>query len=198
MIAYLRGKVKYIYSRSVVLDVGGVGYEVFCSKNVLQSVAIGQEAELLVSTEVREDAIQLFGFKTAVEKQAFSLLKGVKGVGPSTALTIISTIESKELFKHIASNNISSLSSLKGIGRKRAERIIVELRDKVKELSEGAVLASPSLTFNSVADDAVNTLLALGFSRKEAVSAVEAALKARKEGDTSDVGEIAREALRYV
>ncbi len=199
MICALTGKVVDIFGTFVALDVGGVAYEVIASSACVSRLSLEMTATVVVYTEVKEDAIRLYGFADKLEKQAFLLLTKVKGIGPKTASDIISKADKRELLKHIAASDLAGLQSL-GIGRKTAERILVELRDKVGEYALEAQferLGVERMSVN-VARDAIDALAALGFSRAEAERAITAAEKSGAVLPTSNAGEMVREALRYV
>lgn len=201
MIAHLRGKVLEMAGSTATLEAAGVGYEISCSAACFERLQEGSEAAVVVYTEVREDAIRLFGFNDRLEKQVFSLLLRVKGIGAKLALTLISSLDKRELLKLIAAGDATSLQSVKGIGRKTAERILLELRDRVAEVvqeaqSERGAMPAPSQTGGSSWLDATEALVALGFSRAEAERAVR---EVRQAGSgLQDAGQIVKDALKYV
>jgi Holliday junction DNA helicase RuvA len=180
MIGSLRGKILELEGRNLIVEVGGVGYEVEVTNS--HSKVVGEEVFLFIHTEMRQDALLLFGFDSLLERNTFRLLLRVNGVGTRTALDILSSTEPKALLQTIASGDVTALTRLKGIGKKTAERLVLELREKVLEHQ------SP---VSSAVSDAVLALLSLGIPRKEAEKAVEQA-----KGE--DVSEIVREALRYI
>lgn len=198
MIASLSGKISDISGNFVVVDVGGVGYEVFCSYNAVQKLQLGADHSLVIYTDVKEDSINLYGFEDKQEKQVFLLLLKVKGVGAKTASQIISRANKLDLLRAIGNNDLTKLQAVKGIGKKMAERIIVELRDQVSEFvmettADGHVNI---MEITGPYDDAIRVLQALGFSKKEAEMSVG---KVRNTGGVKeDSGEIVKEALRYV
>lgn len=201
MIAHLRGKVLDMAGSMVTLEAAGVGYELCCSAACFERLQEGVEAALVVYTEVREDAIRLFGFNDRLEKQVFSLLLRVKGIGAKLAMTLISSLDKRELLKLIAAGDATSLQSVKGIGRKTAERILLELRDRVAEVVQEAQSERGATTVTSPSGgawmDATEALVALGFSRAEAERAVR---EVRQAGGTAmqDAGQIVKDALKYV
>lgn len=184
---------------TVLIDVAGVGYELHCSGACIASLEEGKETTLVVYTEVREDLIRLHGFVDLLEKQVFLMLTKVNGVGARTASDVLSQIDRRDLLRAIGAGDVSRLQSLRGVGKKTAERLVVELRDSVGKLSG----ISPSLSssverdFGGPVGDAVQALVALGFSKKDAeraVSQVETgALKKALES-----GALVAEALRFV
>src|SRR3954469_2844667 len=135
MIGHLRGKVYDKRPNQVVVDVNGVGYEVLIPLSTFYALAeLHQEVNLLIHTHVREDALALYGFLTAREKQLFELLLSASGVGPVLALKILSGMSVEELLPAIRSGDLARLTTIPGVGRKTAERIVVELRDKMAGL----------------------------------------------------------------
>ena len=199
MIGRIRGKVESIGIGTVLIDVSGVGYELHCSASCLAGLEEGRESTLIVYTEVREDLIRLHGFSDTLEKQVFLMLTKVNGVGARTASDILSQIEKRELLRAIGSGDVARLQSLRGIGKKSAERIVVELRDSVESLV-GPVkgLAAHVEVLPTVpTDDAVQALVALGFSRKDAERAVSQVSREVPQS-ANDSGSLVKEALRFV
>jgi Holliday junction DNA helicase RuvA len=197
MIARIKGTILALSERTIVVDVQGVGYELHCSRYTLDGLEEGQEASFVVYTEVKEDLIRLHGFKDTLEKQIFLLLLKVNGIGARTASDIISQLDIREILRAIGNGDITRLQSLKGIGKKTAERIVVELRDSVAEFAADRVPLSTKVERSAgFADDALAALMALGFARKDAERALAAALAAGSSGSGS--GELVKEALRYV
>ena len=205
MIAKLTGKISEIFNSTVTIDVNGVGYEVFCSQECIQSLQVDHNAVITIYTDVKEDSISLYGFKDSQEKQVFLLLRKVKGVGARTGSQIISRVNKLELLRIIGSSDLTKLQSIKGIGKKLAERIIVELRDQVAEFVNeqvsSSVLFDPAI--NEPYNDALSALQALGFSRKDAENAINqvkasGVIGVGKSSKDNDSGNIVREALKYV
>ncbi|HTH37958.1 MAG TPA: Holliday junction branch migration protein RuvA, partial [Pyrinomonadaceae bacterium] len=138
MIAFLSGKLQEKSANSVIVDVGGVGYEVAIPLSTFYEIGeVGETVELRVYTNVREDAIQLFGFKTQREKDLYLKLISVQGVGAKSGITMLSGMSADEIVAALRTENLAKLTSIPGVGRKTAERLVVELRDKVGELSAG-------------------------------------------------------------
>ncbi len=180
MISQLSGRVARKGGMEVVIDCQGVGYAVSVPLSTLDLVpAEGENVTLLTILAVREDAMQLYGFLTDPEREAFKLLTTIQGVGGRTALGILSATTLDGLRKAIATGNVTALTRLPGIGKKTAERIVVELREKIIGVvpsgSETGVAASP---LSQTADDAVSALQALGYARPAAEKAVKAAISA--------------------
>ncbi len=184
MIGKLKGTIDEIGDDHIVLDVHGVGYIAFCSIRTLASMpGVGEAAILLIETHVREDAIRLFGFTSSLERDWFRLLQSVQGVGAKVALSVLGTLTPSELASAIALRDLAMLSRAPGVGKRVAERLVTELKNKVpansgdtgvvmgvkQEIGEG--IASGSVT------DAVSALTNLGYSREQAANAIAAALK---------------------
>lgn len=138
MIAYLEGQVLNVDDSSLVLKVGGVGYELLCSKNTLEEVEPGVKADFFIHTHVREDALQLFGFRSSLEKQIFLSLIKVNGVGPKSAIQILSGARPEVIYGWIEESNAKALSQLPKIGKKTAEQIILSLKGKLVVAEEGS------------------------------------------------------------
>jgi Holliday junction DNA helicase RuvA len=177
VIAKLTGRVDAIADGSAVIDVGGVGYLVFCSARTLERLVEGRAAALLIETQVREDAIHLYGFFDVEERRWFRLLIAIQGVGPKVALAILSVASAEELAIAIGAGDRAMLTQAAGVGAKLATRILAELRDKVGTLpvaSSAAALAA-GIGGAGVTADAVSALINLGFRPIEAQGAVVAA-----------------------
>jgi Holliday junction DNA helicase RuvA len=205
MISRLKGKVVDIEGDSIVIDVQGVGYGVTCTAALLASIELNAEHTVCVYTDVREDAIRLFGFLSAAERQMFLLLNKVSGMGPRSSLDVISNVPIRELLRAIGSGDVRSLMEIKGVGKKKAERIVVELKDlvvsMVDERSASLRAMAPEGSDSQrghkpASNDAVSALEVLGFPRRDAEVAVSKALEGGW-GD-AEVGDLVREALRFV
>ncbi|MCB0310635.1 MAG: Holliday junction branch migration protein RuvA [Bdellovibrionales bacterium] len=199
MISSLRGRLLEINKSTVTLDVQGVGYEICCSRNCIESLEVGAQAAIVIYTVVREDSITLYGFADRLEKQVFLLLLQVKGVGARSASEILSCADKRDLLRIIAAGDVNGLQSIRGVGKKTAERIVVELRDKVGNFIVGgqADRLGVERIGNAALQDAVAAMEALGFSSREANAAVQAL---HDHGDVAkmDAGQIVKEALRFV
>lgn len=172
MIAFLRGRIREKNTGGIVLDVNGVGYELYLSANSLSKMpAIGEEASLFTYLHVRDDALQLFGFATSAEKELFGHLLSVSGVGPRVALSILSAFSVTTLKKAIAMEDVDLISAIPGIGKKSAQRLILELKGKLAlpDLKVPAASGASSSAFV----EARNALVGLGYSVAEANSALE-------------------------
>jgi holliday junction DNA helicase RuvA len=174
MIAYLTGSFTTKTPSFVHIDVNGVGYEVQISLNTYSKIQDKEKGTLLTHLLVREDAHILFGFSDAAEKEMFLLLISVSGVGASTARIMLSSMKAEEVSRAILQGNSRQLESVKGIGKKTAERIVLELRDKLGKQPAGTNI-SP-LQSNSLQVDALNALIALGINRQAAESTLQKVL----------------------
>ncbi len=179
MIAFLNGKVEYISNDFIVLSVGGIGYNVFVSSKTLENISgTGCEVKLHTYLNVREDAMQLFGFITKDELDVFKLLITVNGIGPKGALSILSVMTANELRFAVASDDAKSIAKSPGIGAKTASKVILELKDKLKleDAIENTFNASsniePQACLNDSKNEAVMALVALGYSQSESLKVV--------------------------
>ena len=201
MIAFLRGRVLDKQPNKITVDVQGVGYEVHVPLSTYYDVGEeGAEIALRVHTHVREDAIQLFGFRTGREKDLFLRLTSVSGIGPKLAITILSGMSPDELIPAIRTNDLGRLTAIPGIGKKTAERLIIELRDRMAALSgpevEEAYAASRSAGGpDAVRDDVVAALLSLGYQKAQAEKAVSRVLE--RESDRT-IEHVLRESLKLL
>ncbi len=188
----------------MIVEVGGVGYEVTIPISTFYDLEDpGSNVKLRIYTHVREDALQLYGFKTLRERELFMRLISVSGIGPKLGITLLSGMSADEMIASIRTNNLARLTLIPGVGRKTAERLVMELRDKVaslssaeleEELGGAAAAASGSLaTEDSMRSDVLSALLNLGYQRASAEKAVTAALD---EGDDISVESILRRSLR--
>ncbi|HET9529283.1 MAG TPA: Holliday junction branch migration protein RuvA [Blastocatellia bacterium] len=187
MIAQLSGKLISKQPNTIIIDIGGVGYEVTIPLSTFYGLGeIGSEATLKIHTHVREDIIQLFGFLTSREKELFLRLTSVSGIGPKLAITMLSGLSAAELIPAIKNNDLGRLTAIPGVGRKTAERVVVELRDKLAAMSleEMAVATTAQAASGAdlnLRDDTIAALIQLGYQRAQAERAVDSAL--REEGD---------------
>jgi Holliday junction DNA helicase RuvA len=205
MISRLRGTVIEIEGDSVTIDVNGVGYNVLCTSALLASINVNSDHSLCVHTDVREDAIRLFGFESSAERQTFLLLNKVSGMGPRSSLDVVSNVPIRDLLHAIGTGDVHALMSIKGVGKKKAERIVVELKDLVVNMADersaainGMVSEGTDLRqgIKPTSNDAVSALEVLGFPRRDAEIAVSKAVESG--WAQTDVGELVREALRFV
>lgn len=175
MIASLTGRLAFKAPPYLVLDVHGVGYEVFIPLSTYYGLPnLSESISLSVHTHVREDAIQLFGFLTSQEKDAFVLLTSVSGVGPKLALSVLSALPVSDLVSAIQSGDVEKLTTVPGIGHKSASRLVLELKDKVGKLHPGLAPASdlPRQGQDATFDDALSALVNLGYRPQDAREAL--------------------------
>lgn len=182
MIAYLSGVVREVREGSAVVVAGGVGYEVQCPSSTLGRLKVGEVAELSTRFVVREDAQLLFGFSDADSLKLFDLLTGVSGVGPKLGLALLSAMPPSAVAQGLLSGDVKLLSSVSGVGKKTAERLVLELQNKVPEhLAAGAAAGSGARAArvdSTAGRDAVDALLALGFREAQVRAAVSELLAA--------------------
>jgi Holliday junction DNA helicase RuvA len=178
VIAQISGTLAQKVPGEIIVDVGGVGYQVLIPLNVFyQLPEIGAPVSLQIHTHVREDALQLFGFNDRAEKQIFLLLISVSGIGPKLAVNILSGIPAEELARALREADQLRLVAIPGVGRKLAERMIVELKDKLATLSTAGTESAKPEIGSQVMLDAVSALVNLGYKRPEAEKTVREVLK---------------------
>jgi len=177
MISALRGTVLHRGINRLVVDVQGVGYDVAVTLSTLESLPQNGEIFLHVHTAFRENSLELFGFLDRDEKALFELLLTVTGIGPRTALTILSGISPTGFHQAILENNLPKLTTIPGIGKKSAERMVLELRDRVQKMGLLAVAAQPKGSMAVLQDDLVSSLVNLGYKERTAVEAAKRILK---------------------
>jgi len=181
MIAHLRGKLLAKHPNQAIVETGGVGYDVTISVPTFSDLpSVGGEVTLHIHTHVREDLIALYGFLRPAEKQLFEKLIAVSGIGPKLAITILSGMAADEVVGAIRGNDVARLTRIPGIGKKTAERMVLELRDKLPVAGAGEVAAGPALS--AVEEDVLSALMNLGYQRPAAEKAVAAAAKNSKGG----------------
>ena len=180
MIGYLKGTISHLFAEHCFIEVQGIGYKVFIPLSTRDKLNTGAEIFLHTYLNVREDALILFGFYTVKEYELFMLLISVTGIGPKVAVNILSNIKPDEFYLSVSQKKIDFLTKIPGIGKKTAERIILELKDKINiENGEndidigGELLDKSSASFPStVGQDAISALIALGYSQNEAAQSV--------------------------
>ena len=202
MIAHLNGRLLSKEPNSVIVDVAGVGYEVNIPLSTFYELANeGSDVQLRIYTHVKEDALQLYGFKTERERKLFVNFISVSGIGPKLGIALLSGMSADELINSIKSNNLARLTLIPGVGRKTAERLIVDLREKMTALAASQVEEAPGLetaassgsSEDSVRSDALSALLNLGYQRSAAEKAIEAVLN---DGGENTVESVLRRGLR--
>lgn len=197
MIAYLHGNLIHKSPMSVIIDVNGVGYLAYIPLSTYYGLPdIGVVVALKIHTHVREDEIRLFGFATAEEKTVFEKLIGISNVGPKTALAIVSGLSVKDFVTAVATGDIARLSSIPGVGRKTAERLVLEMKDKLKDLGVTETYLPTSAEGGGVMDDALSALLNLGYKKPQAELALKNAF-ANAQGK-KDLEYLIRECLKIL
>ncbi|MBS1928860.1 MAG: Holliday junction branch migration protein RuvA [Chitinophagaceae bacterium] len=194
MIAYIEGKFSYKSPAQVFVDVHGIGYEVNISLHTYSAIQDLTEGRLFTHLQVKEDSHTLFGFFEREEKEVFLQLTSVSGVGAATARMMLSSMKPDEVISAISQGNTRLIESVKGIGKKTAERLILELRDKVGKQSVASI--SPVPLNNTLAQDAFYALMALGISKVQAEQAINKVLKL--EPETKHLEEIIKKALKAI
>lgn len=199
MIAHIQGIVAEKTPTRIVIDVNGIGYEILIPISSYDKIGgVGDSTKLLIYQHVREDILQLFGFSTQEEREMFLLLISISGIGPKSALGIISSIAVKDLKHAIAHENLTLLTAVPGIGKKTAQRIVVELKDKVAKMGAAMDNASKFVASGSAqtADEAMMALISLGYHKSIAEKAIVRALQEDPDNPMS-LQELIKAALRY-
>jgi Holliday junction DNA helicase RuvA len=197
VIAQLSGTLAQKMPGEVVVDVGGVGYQIYIPLSVFYSMPeIGAPVSLYIHTHLREDALQLFGFQEPRDKQIFMLLNGVAGIGPKLAVNILSGISTDELAQAIRDGDQLRLVSIPGVGRKLAERMLVELRDKLTALRTQPTESATSGKGPQLMQDAVSALVNLGYRQAEVEKNVRDALHAGKQSLEDVIKDVLRRMSR--
>jgi len=199
MIAFLRGKLLEKHPNQIVIDTGGVGYDVVIPISTFSALPdAGAEVALRIHTHVREDALALFGFLTPAEKALFEKLISVSGIGPSLAIKVLSGLATPAIIDAIRGGQVEQLVRIPGVGKKTAERMVLELKDKLEGLGGGALPAISSRVepaLSAIEQDVLSALINLGCQR----AAAEAAVKKARAGDpTTDFEPLFRRALNLV
>ena len=199
MIAYLRGRILDKQPNRIIVDVQGVGYEVTVPLSTYYHVGdVGADVALRIYTHVREEAFQLFGFLTTLEQQLFERLIGTSGIGPKLAIAVLSGIDTSELVTAVQRADVARLTRIPGIGRKTAERIVLELKDRLAHLLAPAGTGPVSeSSADRLRDDLLSALQNLGYHRPLAEKAVDSALKSSRDAGFEDALKAAlRELMR--
>lgn len=192
MIGYIKGKLLHAEENTVILETGGIGYEITCSISLFSRLVKDGGGEAYTYLAVKEDGAFLYGFDNLAEKSMFLKLLTVSGVGPKMGITILSGTELNQLAMYIATSDVKSLSKIKGLGKKTAERIIVELRESMQKMPVSKT-EIPVTNMTSDGENAVLALMSLGYNRNESTEAVSRSLSDGKVG----LNEIITGALRY-
>ncbi len=201
MIASVQGTVAAVGPDGAVVEVGGVGLAVSCSPGTLARLRLGEQARLATSLVVREDSLTLYGFADDDERATFELLQTANGVGPKLAQTMLAVHPPRELRRAIASSDYASLTKVPGIGRKGAERIVVELRDRIGAIDSGDSASEELAGIAAVApwrDQLAHALAGLGFSGKEAGDAIDVVAAEVAAGEPADVSVLLRKSIQLL
>jgi holliday junction DNA helicase RuvA len=196
MIASVSGTVAALGPDGAVVEVGGVGLSVSCSPGTLARLRVGEPARLATSLVVREDSLTLYGFADDDERALFELLQTANGVGPKLAQTMLAVHPPRELRRAIATSDFSSLTAVPGIGRKGAERIVIELRDRIGSIDDTPVTTAGITPVAPWRDQLGHALAGLGFSGKEAADAID--VVAADAGDNPDVSALLRRTIQLL
>ena len=198
MIAYVRGHVAAVTLSSAVVEVGGIGLQVMCSPGTLATLRVGREALVPTSMVVREDSMTLFGFTDDDEKACFELVQTASGVGPKLAQAVLSVLSPDDLRRAISTDDVKTLTKVPGIGQKGAQRIILELRDRIGvPVGQGEVPGRGAV--QPWRDQVLQGLVGLGWSAKEADKAIDAvAPRADDDQSSTDVAALLRAALQHL
>jgi Holliday junction DNA helicase RuvA len=194
MYAYLQGKFTEKSPAQVYIDVNGVGYEVNISLNTYSHIQKLEEGKLFTHLQVKEDAQVLYGFYDKAEKDIFLLLISISGVGAATARMMLSSLKPEEVTRAIVQNNVKLLESVKGIGKKTAERLVLELKDKLSKQQMGETISQG--WNNSLEQDALNALVALGISKQQAEQTIQKITRA--DPSVSNLEDLIKKALKAI
>lgn len=194
MLDYIRGRLISKSPTRLILEVLGIGYRLHIPLSTFEKIPNHGEVTILTQLFIREDQIKMFGFATGEERDLFQLLLSVKGIGPNTAITILSGSTVDDIRHAVMHEDVKALEKIKGIGKKTAERIILELKENVKDLAKSMPIGM-SVQQRALISDAVMALISLGYGRMVAEKAVSEAVKKLQEIDTIET--LVREALKY-
>ena len=183
MIGHLTGKIISAKPTQVLLDVNGVGYTITISINTFEKISGNENASLFIHTKVKEDSISLFGFHSEAEKEMFELLISISGVGPKSAISMLSGISTDDLKHAVVTGNVGRITAVPGIGAKTAERLILELKNKVKEIKEEEIESAEI----SIQKEAVSALTTLGYNLTSAEKTVNKVLSEQKDYSLEEV-----------
>ena len=199
MIAYIRGKVLSVGEETAVVDVNGLGYELYCSGGALNKCRVGEQVELYTYLQVKEDGISLFGFASLKEKDIFLKVLSVQGVGPKLGIAVLTGLSVEDFMKAVLTADVKRLSAVKGLGKKTAEKIVLELHGAISAMeimNASGVGVTPAImpvsALTAEDEEAVEALMGLGFTKNESVQAVK---RARDTG-AKTVEDIIRRALQ--
>ena len=201
MIAYIRGRVLTMTSETAIIEVNGMGYEAYCSGGAFKKIVVGEMVELYTYLQIKEDGITLFAFANPKEKEVFLKLIEVSGVGPKMGIAILTGLSADELSQAIATADVKRLASVKGLGKKTAEKIILELHGKISAAEvmnagldpiTSAMQQATEAPLSREDEDAISALMGLGFTKNESAQAV----KRARENGAKTTEDIIRKALQ--
>lgn len=202
MIGYLRGRAIAVDAETAIIEVGGIGYEVYPSGSAFRKIAVGEMVELFTYMQVKEDGVTLFGFESVKEKELFLKVISVSGVGPKLGISILTGLTADEVAEAVLTADVKKLSAVKGLGKKTAEKIVLELHGKISAaevMSASGDAPTVGVTaraekLSATDEDAVSALMGLGFTRSES----EKAVKKAKDAGAVSVEEVIMRALQGV
>jgi len=192
MISFLRGKILNKSLNYIIIDVNDIGYKVFVNSSTISSVHEGEETELYIYQHVKEDILALYGFNDLEELELFEMLLSISGVGPKSAIGVLTVADASEIKNSISSGDSSLLEKVSGIGKKTAERVVLELQDKVGKMTSGKPTTTGEGKVSAVSDE-IDALIALGYSMQQAREALR-----KVDPDIKDSGERIKEALKNI
>ena len=202
MIAFVKGMVAAVTEETVIVDVNGIGYELYCSGTALRSAQIGERISLHTYLQVKEDGVTLFGFADNKEKELFLKIISVSGIGPKNGIAILTGISADAFAECILTADVKRLSAVKGLGKKKAEKLVLELHGKISAAEvisaggedswEGVAKSAPVSKISAEEEEAISALMGLGFTRSESTQAI---ARAKEQGATT-VEDIIRKALQ--
>jgi len=195
MMNHLKGTLQHKSPTEIVIDIQGVGYSISIPFSTYEKLGeVGTTVTVLTHLHVREDALQLYGFATEADREVFRLLISVSGIGPKIAQGILSGIQPGELQTLIVQGNVSALTAIPGVGKKTAERLIVELRDRISKLDSLSTAAAPAGSAD-IRNEAMMAMMALGYNRPAAEKAIRAALQDLNKKDVT-IQELLKQSLK--
>ena len=185
MITQIKGRLEEKSPTHVVIDCQGIGYEVNISLHTYSQLGQDENIKLFTHLQIREDSHTLFGFFTPMERSVFRLLLSVSGIGASTARTMLSSLEPQQIQRAIVNEDLATIKSIKGIGLKTAQRVLIELKDKMMSLFEGEEIQS--FANNTIKEEALSALEVLGYSRKQSEKVIDNAIQSAPDSSVEDL-----------
>jgi len=197
MIDYIAGKLVYKQGNIAILENNGIGYRINITIQTFEKLPdLGETIKLYTNYFLKDEQFLLYGFYDNLEREAFNLLSSINGIGAKTALMILSSVNVNELYKLITQQNVNSFKKMPGIGQKTAERIIFELKDKIRNLSTDTLSLGSSDNLNKTQNEAIQALIALGYNKASAEKAVSEAIKDLKESELT-IENLIKKSLRF-